>query len=365
MTIKIQNRGNEPQTIISIQCLRAIAALLVLIWHVRTKSAQVGENLLSWYDFGFVGVDVFFVISGFIMCFIYVRSRTGIKSLPTFWVRRIFRILPLYWFLTCVSLCIFLLAPSSVNSSGGTTSIWKSFLLIPGKDKFLIENGWTLSYEMYFYALFSLAFLSPKKLRGAISMVVLIASIVSLHFLRLPGHEFFSNQIILEFAGGIMIYLGCSRLSDRPCGAWGAVCAIIGMTALLLQHKTSSALPGMQVLTTGLPAMLFVFGIALNENALRRYPLTLVKKLGDSSYSMYLSHPFALAAAGVMFGKLGLSSHGPIVEAIYWLVVISVTLIVGIGVYQFIETPLVALSRSFSALKIRRQPSGDSAAPTV
>ncbi|MFL9982287.1 acyltransferase family protein [Paraburkholderia sediminicola] len=365
MVIKIKNHGNKSQTITSIQFLRAIAALLVLIWHVRTKSAQVGGNLLSWYDFGFVGVDVFFVISGFIMCFIYARSRTGIKSLSTFWVRRIFRIFPLYWVLTCIALCIFMLDPSNVNSSGGATNIWKSFLLIPGKDKFLIENGWTLSYEMYFYALFSLAFLSPKKLRSAISIMTLISSIVSLNFLHLPGREFFSNQILLEFAGGIVIYLGCRRLSDRPCGGVGAFCAIVGMAALVFQHETSSVLPGEQVLTAGFPAMLFVFGIVLNEDALKRYPLRLMKKLGDSSYSMYLSHPFTVAAAGHMFRKLGLASHGSIVEASYWLAVISVTLVVGIGVHQFIETPLVALSRIFSALKIGRQPSGDSAAPTV
>ena len=99
-------------------------------------------------------MELFFIISGFIMCHTTQSSQGRWKDVGHFMVNRFTRILPLYWLLTALALVVFLIAPDKVNSSGGDTKIWQSFLLVPSEGKFLIMNGWTLTYEFFFYLLF-------------------------------------------------------------------------------------------------------------------------------------------------------------------------------------------------------------------
>ncbi|WP_277185479.1 acyltransferase [Caballeronia sp. BR00000012568055] len=342
-------QGEKSSTIYTIQYLRAFAAILVLIWHIKGKSAHIGGDLLSGYDFGFAGVDVFFVISGFVMSFIYSRSKVGYRSLATFWSRRFVRIVPLYWLLTCVALAIYLIDPAKVNSSGGTTSIWKSFLLIPGPDKFLIENGWTLSYEMYFYALFSFAFLFTDKLRGALAVCALIVALGAGNLFRPIVPPFLTDPILLEFAFGVVIFLIFDRASGTS-GIWmrrvGVISLVAGVAGLIAVKALDARYPYAKALTVGIPAALIVFGVVAQESWLRRAPSALLAGLGDSSYSMYLFHPFVLSAAAMIFTRLHLGQRGSVVEMAYWAMVVAGVLIASWLLYRYVETPLNRMVRS-------------------
>jgi exopolysaccharide production protein ExoZ len=364
MTTPAHHSDGPSSTIYSIQYLRAFAAILVLFWHLKYKSAQFGTDLLSGYAFGFAGVDVFFVISGFVMCFIYTRSKAGRGSLGAFWSRRFARIMPLYWLLTCVALVVYLIDPSKVNSSGGTTSIWKSFVLVPGQDKFLIENGWTLSYEMYFYALFSLAFLFVDKTRGAFAVCALIAVLVSTNLLHVVSLPFLTSPLLFEFAFGIVIFLILSHGS----GAWtrrlGVISLLAGLVGLASVHITSTVVPNSVALTVGLPAALIVFGVVSQESLISRAPSLLLARLGDSSYSMYLFHPFILSVAAIVFRKLRLGGYGIVPELAYWLLVAVSVLVASYWLFRFIETPLNRIVRSMG-LKIWRRRREPTTLPTT
>lgn len=122
--------------IYSIQYLRGIAALLVVLHHATHKGFQYGNSSLDWLKIDSSGVDLFFIISGFIMCY-----TTHNKSIDfyTFIKNRIERIIPLYWFFSVLALIIFLIAPQYVNSSGGNTGVLASFLLIPNGQKYLVN----------------------------------------------------------------------------------------------------------------------------------------------------------------------------------------------------------------------------------
>lgn len=330
-------------TIVTVQYLRALAAVMVLLEHTGKKSAQVGNEIFSSLHFGYTGVDVFFVISGFIMCFIYMRSGSGITSLQDFWGRRFVRIMPLYWALTLFALCAFLAAPDKVNSSGGETVVWQSFLLLPGEgQRFLIANGWTLSYEMYFYALFSLSFLTSNKTFGAISSMALICFIVGLGFAGLDFGKFLANSFLLEFVFGIGICLLYIRRASSDLSLFGVLCALCGAAGLIAQQYTTSMIPDSRFITAGVPAALMVYGVVVNEPVVKRLRISWLEKLGDSSYSMYLFHPFPLKAAGLVFAYFGWGGLGMWFESAYWLGTTVAVLVASYYVYLHLELPLNA-----------------------
>src|ERR1700757_1478274 len=134
----------------TIQTARAIAANLVIFSHLFLVQARytAGTVLPAFTLYGIAGVDLFFVISGFIMVAVAGRDRGPIEFL---W-RRVTRIYPTYWLVSLAVLATALLAPTLVNSSITTPiSLWRSFLLIPDRTFPLLAVGWTLVYEMYFY----------------------------------------------------------------------------------------------------------------------------------------------------------------------------------------------------------------------
>jgi exopolysaccharide production protein ExoZ len=335
--------SSQSSTIVSVQYLRALAAAMVLLEHISKKSGQVGHEIFSWLHFGYTGVDVFFVISGFIMCFIYMRSRSGVASLGDFWRRRFIRIMPLYWTLTFLALCVYLIAPEKINSSGGETVVWQSFFLLPGEgQRFLIANGWTLSYEMYFYALLSLSFLVPNKALGAFASIVLVCLIVGSGFVGLSLGRFLANPFLLEFVFGMLVYLLYRQRSSSGVSYLGLLCLGFGAIGLAAQQFTTSLVPDRRFLTAGVPAAFLVFGVVLNEGPISRVSASWLEKLGNSSYSMYLFHPFPLKAAGLLFAYFGFAALGAWFEWLYWVVTAGLVLATSYYVYVYLELPLIS-----------------------
>jgi peptidoglycan/LPS O-acetylase OafA/YrhL len=341
----------QASVVFSIQYTRALAAFLVLTWHIREKSQQYGRDLFQSIDFGFAGVDVFFVISGFVMCLIYARSDHGLTSLLSFWRRRFLRIVPFYWLLTLVALLIFLVAPAHVNSSGGETSVPRSFLLIPGKQKFLIQNGWTLSYEMYFYLIFSLAFLVRKKAAGALMVCALIGALIVAGSIEPGIGAFLGNPLLAEFAAGSGIYFLWRHLPMERGWPVGLALSTAGLAALCFTPEIQARLSGEFFPPAGIAATCLILGMVLCEGRIRLRPVPWLEKLGDSSYSSYLFHPFALAAAGIAFQKLHLSARGTPLELVYWIGVLLFVLWCSYQVHRLVENPLIRLCSSLTGSK--------------
>lgn len=203
-----------------IQVLRALAALMVAIHHVQADAAFLAaragtdftpSRALPWT----AGVDLFFVISGFIM----VHSSAGLFDRPDgarlFVARRIARIVPLYWAATTLFLAVLLASPALVNS--GTPSpaqIAASYLFWPmanaaGEWQPIYSLGWTLNYEMLFYALFGAALLAPGRLVVPLVCAAL-AGLVAAQALSGPlplPFGFWGQPIVLEFAAGMAVGL--------------------------------------------------------------------------------------------------------------------------------------------------------------
>jgi peptidoglycan/LPS O-acetylase OafA/YrhL len=163
--VKVQN----------VQALRGAAILLVVVYHTWTIERRYGggPGLLSdWVAVGLSGVDLFFVISGFIMVTVTKSLVPGLTTATNFLYHRAARIYPIYWIYSLMLLPIFLVRPDMVNSSqGNQVDLLASFLLLPQRLLPLLQVGWTLVHEIYFYLIFAL-FLSIKRLRLAVGLMV-------------------------------------------------------------------------------------------------------------------------------------------------------------------------------------------------
>ncbi|HHT2831364.1 TPA: acyltransferase family protein [Klebsiella aerogenes] len=324
------------QTIYTIQYLRGLAALLVVSQHAVFKYSQYNPSNTIGYNLGGFGVDLFFVISGFVMCYSTQFSK---MSPAKFFSHRIIRIFPLYITLTLLAFAIYLVKPELVNSSGGKTDLLASFTLLPTKDKLLVQNGWTLSYEFFFYIIFSISIFISYKLRGIIS-IVLLSSLCLLSFYK-PQSEFIFNFItsplLFEFVLGIVIYLTYKHIKILQ-KTTALILIMLSIILIAIQSNTGIFETVFdRALYAGLPMAMLLLGFILLENELRLAPTSLKSSLyflGDISYSLYLSHAFVLSPASMILSRITTNSFFFITS------IVCIALVAGTACYLLLEKPL-------------------------
>lgn len=314
-----------------IQYLRAIAAMGVLAFHL---SEQFGGP----FDLGAAGVDLFFVISSFIM---WVTTADRPITPQRFALHRFIRVVPLYWLVTCVTALGILLKPqffyghilSSENFLGSL-----AFLPSVQRGVFhpVVLQGWTLCYEMMFYAIFALTlWLKPSRRLAVLTVIFVVMAV--LHDAMPSGYlRLYTNPIILEFLMGILI--GTLWTGRLRVPRWLAIALfVLGLLALLATQFL--AMDMMRLLRWGLPSALLVAGIVLIEKGRASRPVNLIGFLGDASYSIYLWHGVLAAVLTAVLLRLHLPT------ALQPVVLFSGCLVLAALLNLIIEQPLVRLLR--------------------
>jgi exopolysaccharide production protein ExoZ len=314
------NTNSERPNLLSIQWLRGVAAFMVVLYHMGSRVERMGGH--EWPSSLNAGVDIFFVISGFIM-WVTARDLTPVEFLR----RRIVRIVPLYWVMTTVAVLL-----SCLSGPVDGWHILASYCFFPavhpalGTLKPVLIAGWTLNYEMYFYLIFAAALL----FRGTARMVVLGVGVVGPMLLNgrtdVLFIEFFSDEIVVEFLAGV----GLGIAYDRRV-VWPAPPMLVVLGVLLF------AVPGEfpRAIANGIPAVFIVAGFLGSERYMPR--AVLPRLLGDSSYSLYLTHSFVLTFVAKFwsFGVLGFVFLSGLMS-----------LLVGLAVFTYIEKPLIRVLRN-------------------
>ena len=336
--------------ILSIQYLRGLAALLVLLSHAAWKGSQYAGDPLSWFHVGASGVDVFFVISGFVMCHTTRNKHGQPFDVARFLGHRFSRIIPLYWSLSTFALLVFLVAPGMVNSGGGHTDILKSYLLIPTEDKYLIQAGWTLSYELFFYGIFAIGLFMPRAAGHVLTCMVLFGLFALGRVMeaeRGPATDalvaFATDAILVNFIYGIALYHLYQRKTLPKRWVWLVLLVAAAWIVAVNQEWLPKEwmLIRMRCFRYGVPAFLLCWGLSGLEDELKRVPSRLASYIGDASYSIYLVHPFALALAAVVLKKIGLASSG----ALFVCIITVAAVCAGFVCYELIEKPLLRYFR--------------------
>jgi len=297
-------------TLVWVQGLRAAAALSVAFVHFTNDAVSFGADpsgalhaiarFMPWD----AGVDIFFVISGFII----VHASAPLFGAPgaswRFLRRRLTRIVPLYWLTTALFLLILWRDGGAIHGDiGGGAFIAASFLFIPwprpdGIMQPAFGLGWTLNYEMFFYLVLACCLSLPRKAAVAAAAGVLCALILldQLGHFPNPQFGFWSSPLTLEFCAGMAIAQARAagfRLNVAPR-------LLLPLAALVILHLTVQSAPQFRPFAFGIPALMLVAAAALGRPAaaLSRRHLWMVR-LGDASYALYLVHPFVMRAMSI------------------------------------------------------------------
>ena len=325
-------RGGRQAEIVSLQYLRAAAAMLVVFHHARNPSNGLFNPIAHW-NFGQAGVDMFFLISGYIM-YTVARNEQPIRFLR----RRIIRIVPLYWIAT-----LFLYLQVMIGFPGvlpAPDQLLRSLLFIP---QFHLQTkteiwpflaaGWPLQYEMYFYAMFAIGLAFRRPLAITLTVGAIVVIIGQLGFGDTSSAIFlaYTSPIITEFFQGMLIAVIHQRRSLA--NLWAAL--PIGLVALFFVGNLDAP----RLLIWGLPSTLILIGCLALEDAKRMPSVPLFKLLGDASYSIYLSHAFVLQIGLLLWWKVPVTGWTQFV--IFTPTAVVGCTFIGVLVYRYIEQPML------------------------
>lgn len=322
----------------NIQFLRGLAALIVVAVHLKYPWCAGKVT-------GHFGVDIFFVISGFIMSHICTYSPSH------FLLRRVIRVVPFYWAATIGVFVIALLAPDFLRSTKfNLGNLAKSLLFIPyQKENGLVQPmfslGWTLNYEMYFYLLtaFGLKIWAKGATVVAVTAMALIQVCIKVSGCQSAVCSFYSDTIIYEFAFGVLIFQVITRLpkpaSPRNTWLWG----LLSVTALLSGIVAERLMPDLngRFVFLGLPAMVLVTGAIFLEGSAMTHRVRRWEIFGDSSYMLYLSHPFVLDALRHSFARVVIHEPHPYLAPAVMIVALIVW--IAILLHKYVELPVIKI----------------------
>lgn len=358
---------NTNSTIYSIQVLRAVAALLVVADHTLIHIFTVYDlpqiyHVMAW-KLGGIGVTTFFVISGFVMA-LTNDANFGRREEPLrFILNRIIRIMPLYWLMSAIAAALFIVTASKQISI--SYLLMSLFFIVPLDTanhtimQPVLGPGWTLSYEMFFYAVFALFLMLPKRaaLTGFTTVMVALViwgmSTLSSTEINDPTSRFafYANPLLLLFVGGVLLGALYKKYESVFQNTNINISWMYGAVALTLFISIATDKNSWPLI---LQPLVFILPLICVAIALlcRFQPVTrsgrLGVLLGEASYSIYLSHILVLAIMRKIVPV------APLFGIVYFIVVFTAAAVTGTGIYKFIEVPLTKYARKFIKLK-RRQ----------
>jgi exopolysaccharide production protein ExoZ len=332
------------QDLLGVQCLRAVAAFLVVAYHAveQWTTHMPGYPPGDYWPNGSAGVDVFFVISGLVMTISVQRNAGRPNAAWTFSRDRIVRIVPLYWIITTLKIAAVLAAPALASRTTlEPFYVIGSYALLPVHDatgviRPVLPVGWTLSYEMFFYILVASALLFRLKLVRICVPVLLVFAAVAF----VAPADTFANTIVLEFMFGIAIGNAIPRL--QALSPW--IGAAIGSLALGLLLVVPAFDGLARPLTWGIPAACIVAAVVSSELAIRKHLPRWLLAAGNASYATYLTHGFAVPVVFILCVRVGPRDWiGLSVMIIFCLIASAIA---GQITHLIIEQPLLLRLRS-------------------
>jgi exopolysaccharide production protein ExoZ len=342
----LSRRILERQMLVYIQILRFFAALAVVTFHVLgapPKGFEVPESTVTFaLSYGGRGVDLFFVISGFV---IFYATHSSKLTPAEFLRRRVERIAPLYFVVIFTVTMLAITLPATFGTQDWYTPrhILKSlaFIAFTDGDMPVVYVGWSLEYEMYFYLATALLMALTRDVWR--NIVVMFSAVAILG--QIPGvtaalgnYAFFADPMILEFVLGVIV--GYVFVNGGTCWPMpvAAACAIAGVLVTD---------PANRVIVSGIPAACLVAAAAWASR--RRidpsWPERALARLGDASYSIYLAQVQTVSLA-----SLSIAGLIPAIPPLLLLMVTScIVVALGLALNILVERPLLKLCRRIGA----------------
>jgi len=343
-----------------LQVYRGIAAVLVVLTHGNSiLSRELNQDgLLQIFHFGWIGVDFFFVLSGFIIFYIHQYDIGKPDKLKPFIFKRFIRVYPLYWSILGIKILLSLFNNNKDNIyQRSADEIIKAVLLIP-QHRSIVESSfigvsWTLSYEVFFYSIFALLIFKNTKISRSIIFAWLIGIILNLFNLLPISKNFLLNFIFnehnLEFVLGCLAAYTISKYKFKFATSliYASIFLLI-VSVINTKYRDFDVSGISSLIGYGIPFMLLIIGsVYLEISKTINVPPILIY-LGNASYSVYLTHGFFLSSASKIFTKftekfnISYLIPNPILcynVSAFLLVLIVVAM--GCIIHSYLEKPLI------------------------
>lgn len=333
-------------TIDALQALRAAAAMLVVVDHALVAASDAGLVAATVrpaaYHTGFLGVWLFFAISGAVMMLSHGDDFGRAGAPAAFLARRIGRIVPLYWIVT-------LLAAAMRPEAAGAGTVPLSLLFVPHQAAGgpygwpVFPLGWTLQYEMFFYALFAAALFLPRR-AGTALLAATLLTLAAASSSGLLGRDnpaaYLGHPVLLFFLAGMAIGLarrrlgGARRLGFGPALAFAGAVLGAGVAAAFLLGPGHVA----AWLLAGAAPVLAAAACALSgQGGSLSMPRRAARLLGDATYSIYLGHALIVFPLGAIAARSAI----PVPLPLFLALAVALSAAAGIATYRLVERPLV------------------------
>ena len=333
--------------IVSLQVCRGLAALLVVLTHIHgVEKTHFTTDHLRLFGYGDIGVDIFFVISGIVIASVTAEKFGSPRNATIFLYHRLARIFPIFWIYTTLTLLANWLAPlADTNIYPRSFNILASYLLIPTQLPMPVFQGWTLSFELYFYLVVALFLLVPERIAPSLFALWGVAVIAfKLHVGLSPALivNLLISPSILEFLAGYALFHIYRRSRLHPAAGIALITVSLLLLVAIILHDDPVTIvnhPWKRPLFYGSFASLFLFGaMELERTRIIRY-LPFFASIGDWSYSIYLSHVLVVNLVTLIVRFL----PGP--TAIFFITAVSIAAVLFVGYlsYTCIERPLITL----------------------
>jgi peptidoglycan/LPS O-acetylase OafA/YrhL len=338
----------------SLQVARFIGASLVVVYHFGAVELLYGSDRLvsPLLSYAATVIDLFFVVSGFLMGTLYRNNSGGIGEVLEFSLRRVLRIYPSYWLVTLAVLAVWIGSHGHLFSQmvGRHPDVAASLLILPSASRPVVQVAWTLLHEVYFYAGFAVVLLVRPALRPMVlalwAGIVLIGCYGPPQMLAHPAGALVFSPYTLEFIAGVALGWGVPRMrrhAPRLALLAGSALWVAGIVMTGFDHNRKLALPEhAQIALDGCTAVLWCYGlVAADLRRLWTCPAFLSRG-GDWSYALYLVHTLVIGM--VCFVWRPLSQHGVFDNAVVLIVSLGASIAISAIVFNRLERPASRLA---------------------
>jgi peptidoglycan/LPS O-acetylase OafA/YrhL len=332
----------------NVQALRGVACLAVVLYHAAALEVVFRPSVAALrpcLGFGYAGVDLFFVISGFVMAYAH-RDGFGRPGLaPRFVLRRLWRVYPTYW-VALGGICGFVWV--LVMWPPGSCEWVRDAALLPEPNRW-VPQAWTLSYELAFYLAFAALLPLPRR----VALAALLAWAAGLAAVGIAGAwpsgrgvELWCSPPVAEFLAGAMVGWVVSERASRWAVPMLAAAGVWGGVALALVARAGSDPTAdwpVRAATWAVPCALLVAAAAATDLGRGWRAPRWVGAVGEASYSIYLVHWCVLVAVTAAWTRRGYGQH-PASYAAWAGVTIAAAVGVGVLLHRYVEKPLLGLA---------------------
>lgn len=356
-----------PKRLIGVQGLRGLAVLLVILVHLHHTEERFVSGaawLGAWNSLGIAGVDIFLVVSGFVLTYLALGRFGDAQHVKAYVYARVTRLYPMYMLLTLLLVPVYLAAPELFNTTEGhRVNMWRSVFLVPDVHLPLIPVAWTLHHELYFYIVLTVMLMfAERHLPVLIFAWAAVTTALVVWGLTVPRAQqgaferVLFNPINFEFILGMSAAWSFRR--RRAARAAAPAVAVLALLWVMVGVALWVGLTGewwvsdfWRVWVYGVPATLLIWSIVAMELDRGWVFMRPLAWIGDGAYSIYLTHLMVLVVLGRAWQELGLQGNWQ--NPVFLALSIAVALYFGYTLFLRVEAPILRWLRLHDPLRPR------------